>query len=262
MKKIIGDMKYHIHMVKSHGAAAMELRGAFLALVFGMVINNSSFVFIWMLFFAAFGSVNQWNMFDVILLQAYIAITFGLGRWMWGGIFELPTMIHRGEFDRLLLSPRSLYVMISTRKSYTSAIGDVLFGVVLLIAYTVLVPLSILQIVAMMLLIIPATMIFVNVSFLYSIIAFYIEDADGVSRGLFEIFFGPAFYPSGLFEGLLRAFFFLFIPSLTIAGIPVEMVKNADYRGMLLVFALALGWWVLAEVTLRVSAKRYVGASA
>jgi len=59
--------------------AAMEHRVAFALQVGGMVLNDSAFIAVWVLFFAAVGEVNGWNGWDSVGLLGFGTLSYVLG---------------------------------------------------------------------------------------------------------------------------------------------------------------------------------------
>ena len=63
--------------VKSNIASAAELRVSFLMQVVGMMLNNTAFLVVWILFFKAFGDINGWTANEMFALQGFVAVAYG-----------------------------------------------------------------------------------------------------------------------------------------------------------------------------------------
>ena len=257
LQEIKKEIQVAFYIIKTNFQNETELREAFLLQVFGMFLNDFAFVLIWVFFFKAFGSINGWSTNETIGLQGFVALVFGICFTFGGGMHNLPRKINNGSFDNLLLSPCSLYMRIATGAMDTSAIGDMLFGIALLVLYTILAQLSPLQISIMLSLVIPAVLIFINLSLLSSLVAFIVPDSERLARSIFDTFFSPSMYPSALFQGLMRFLFFFGIPALAIGGIPVEVVRDVNPTWYGLVWAVAIFWTLLANWGLRLAVRRY-----
>lgn len=246
-----------LEYIKGNIVAAAELRFTFIMQVGGMVINNTSFLIVWILFFQVFGEINGWNAKETIALQGFLAIVYGFTFSFFSGVAELPNAIHNGVFDSLLLTPRNLYLRILTLVTRTSAIGDIIYGFLALIVYFILIQASIGQILLMFLLLIPSTLIMVNFALITSCLGFFIPNSEDLSRNVFEIMFGPSLYPAGVFQGGMRIFFLFILPTLALAGLPVEAVKELNFVEILIVLGLAFIWTLIAIFVLNQSIKRY-----
>lgn len=236
---------------------AMEIRKGFLIQILGMMINNIAFLIGWIFFFRVFGTMNGWSVPETIGLQGLTALVYGIGLTIGEGTLVLPQYVHQGVFDQFLLSPRNLYLRILTSKLRVSAIGDSLFGLILIGVYIVQAHLSLGQ-VGLFLLFLPAvTLLFLNVCLMTSLIAFFVPDSSVLSKNLFEVFFSPSMYPASLYQGWIRGVFLFLIPSLAIGGVPIEAVRDHRWSLLVLIWSLSLAWMVVTQVTLTKAVKRY-----
>lgn len=223
-----------------------ELRTSFLMSIIGMAINNTAFVLLWMFFAQSVGIVGGWTAGDIIGLQGFVAISFGLAFAFLGGIFNMDEIVANGAFDRYLLAPKNLILRVATSSLRISALGDIVFGVVCLVIYIILVQASIWQILLMLYLcLISGIVFFAGMTVIYSM-SFLFTDATSVTRGFFEMFLTPALFHGGAFQGLLRFFFIFVIPSLVVGALPVEMIKHFSLSNLILVTVLAAVWTFLA----------------
>ena len=243
--------------IRKHIANEMELRFSFGLQVFGMVLNNMSLVLIWVFFFKAFGEVNRWSVAETVALQGFIALVFGIAFGFFEGVWALPRRVHYGTFDSVLLAPMGLYFRILSDKVRPSAFGDMVFGIILLVIYCVMTHPTIIQFVLLIGMIVPATLILINVSLASTLLAFVVPDAEAIAESVFEIFFSPSLYPSSLYSGTLRFVFIFGIPSLAIGGLPVEVVRDVKFEWFLVVWGLAIFWALLANFLLRKAVRRY-----
>jgi ABC-2 type transport system permease protein len=64
--------------------------------------------------FSRFGSVGEWSVERIVLIYALAVTSFGLAETFCRGFDCFPwRMIRTGDFDRLLLRPRSLYIQVA-----------------------------------------------------------------------------------------------------------------------------------------------------
>jgi ABC-2 type transport system permease protein len=132
-----------------------------------------------------------------------------------------------------------------------------LFGLILLVVYFIIANLSIAQAILLLMLLIPSTLILTNFALITSCIGFFIPDADELSKNAFEIMFGPSLYPSGVYQGAMRIFFLFILPTMAIAGLPVEAVKDLNLNQIFYVWALAIIWTLIALFVLKQGIKKY-----
>ena len=254
---ILTELRIASYIIHTHLRSAMELRGAFSLQVLGMMMNNVAFLVIWLFFFHIFGSIQGWSSQETIGLQGFVALIFGLAFTFGMGVLHLPAMVDNGGFDTLLLSPRNLYLRVITSKGGIATVGDTLFGMILLVVFFVQSEATWQQILLLLSLVPPATMILLNAALISSLLCFLLPNSSSLSKSLFDVFFSPSMYPSGLFQGHVRTFFLFIIPSLAIAGIPIEIVRDTNLKGWLIVWTLGIVWTLLGIYLLQLAVRRY-----
>lgn len=114
MRKIISGVKLYFKMIELHFRSGMEYRGWSLMLLqtFFTVITDPISV---ILLFSRFGNIGEWSVEKIILVYALAVASFGLAECLFRGLDSFPwRMVRSGEFDRLLLRPRSLLVQAAS----------------------------------------------------------------------------------------------------------------------------------------------------
>jgi len=254
---MLNDLRFAAYALKKNLENSAELRTSFLMNVVGMAINNTSFIILWLFFVKTVGIIGGWTAADIIGLNGYTAICYGIVFSICGGIQKLPIFTASGAFDRFMLSPKNLLVRVATAYFRVSALGDIFFGVICLTVYALLIRANIYQILLILLLIAISTIVFLAAAIIINSISFYFTDPDSVTRGIFELFFTPALFHGGAFQGLMRFIYTFAIPSLLIGALPVEIVRNVSSSKLFLVSILATFWLVVSIKFFYRSVKKY-----
>lgn len=152
--------------IKKNFLNARELKSAFIISIIGMFINNFSFTFLWLYFGKSVGILNGWSPTDIFGLYAISGISYGLVCAFLYGLFNIPSYISSGNFDKFLITPKNTLVKVITSSISTSAIGDLLFGVMCFILFIVFSHLSLFQILVMLFFTFLSTIIFFSFLFL------------------------------------------------------------------------------------------------
>src|SRR3954467_6490955 len=79
--------------------AQLEYRGAFIAQVAAMFINDGMWIILWSLFFARFPVLRGWTINDVLTVWSMTAAGYGLAHAIFGNALELPALIVQGQLD-------------------------------------------------------------------------------------------------------------------------------------------------------------------
>lgn len=253
----MSSIKLALLNIKKNFKNEKELKSSFIISVIGMAINNISFLVLWYYFGKTIGEVNGWKPMDIFGLYGFQATSFGIIAALFNGIFNIPTYISSGNFDKYLLTPKNILMKVSTSAISTSAIGDFLFGTICFIVFAINSKLTIIQLLLSILLIIISSVIFYAFSLICMSISFYLMDGHNVSQGFYNIFVSNSLYHGGAFTGILRILFIFIIPSLLLGAVPVEIVKNLSVSSLLMIVLLTIFWLVLSIIFFYKSLRKY-----
>lgn len=253
----MGSIKLSLLNIRKNFKNEKELKSSFIISIVGMAINNISFLILWYYFGKTIGELNGWKPMDIFGLYGFNSTTYGIVVSLFSGIFDIPSYISTGNFDKYLLTPKNILLKVSTSKISTSAFGDLLFGVVCFIVFAFWCKLTLLQLLLSILLIIISSIICYSFSLICMSISFYLMDGYNVSQGLYGMFISNSLYHGGAFTGLLRLIFTFVIPSLLLGAIPVEIVKNLSISNLLMIVLLTIFWLILSIIFFYKSLKKY-----
>lgn len=251
------SVKYSLLNIRKNFRNEKELKSSFIITVFGMAINNISFLILWYYFGKSVGVLNGWKPIDIFGLYGFSATAFGIVCSIFSGIFDIPIYISTGNFDKFLLTPKNILLKVSTSKISSSAFGDLIFGITCFIIFAIYNKLTILKILLSILLIIIASIIFYAFSLICMSVSFYLMDGHNVSQGLYGMFVSNSLYHGGAYTGLLRIIFTFAMPSLLVGAIPVEIIINMSLSKILLAILLTIFWFVLSIMFFYKSLKKY-----
>jgi len=261
MNNLIHELKFALYATKKNIQNNTELRTSFIMNVVGMAINNCSLIIIWVYFVKSVGVIGGWAALDIIALQGFTAVTFGITFSAFFGVVHLPEYISSGAFDRFLLSPKNLIVRVATAKFRSSAVGDIVFGLICLGIYAVAIHANVYQILFTSILILAGSMVFFAMALIIHGVGFFFVDGGVVARGIFELFFTPALFHGGAFQGVMRFVFTFIVPSLAIGTLPVESVRDFSVEKLLLVTILTIVWFLISLKAFAWSVRHYESAN-
>lgn len=111
----------------------MQYRASFVMLSLGTFVTAfTEFLGVWALFHR-FGSVQGWTMAEIGLLYGVINVGFPLAESAGRGFDTFPEMVKGGDFDRLLVRPRSTALQVAGREFQAMRIGQLAQGAGVLI---------------------------------------------------------------------------------------------------------------------------------
>ncbi|OHA46790.1 MAG: hypothetical protein A2541_01250 [Candidatus Taylorbacteria bacterium RIFOXYD2_FULL_36_9] len=256
-KIMFKEIKFAIYSIKKNIQSSAELRTSFLMNIIGMAINNTAFIFLWVFFVKSVGVIGGWTAIDIIGLQGFTAISYGVVLSGANGLRKIPNYVATGSFDRFMLSPKNLILRIATSSFGASAIGDITFGVVCIFVYCFLIHISLYQILIAVVLLFLASLVFLSMTILIASVSFLFTDASSVHEGMFEIFLTPALFHGGAFQGVMRFIFTFLIPSLLIGTIPLEALKDISVMKIILMIVMAFFLFFLSIFLFKRSVRKY-----
>ena len=251
------ELRFALYAIKKNIQSSAELRTSFVMNIFGMAINNTAFIILWGFFVKSVGVIGGWTVADIIGLQGFVALCFGIVFSAGAGIRKLADYTASGAFDRFMLSPKNLLVRIATSSFGVSALGDIVFGIVCLGIYAFLIHASIYQILLIALLVLISTIVFLAAAIAIYSTSFFFTDASSVTGSLFELFLTPSLFHGGAFQGVMRFIFTFIIPSLLIGALPVEAVRDISLPKLALVGVLSLLWLLISTKIFNRAIRKY-----
>lgn len=234
-----------------------ELKSSFIISIIGMCLNNISFLILWYYFGKTIGKINGWEAYDIFGLYGISTTSFGIVMGFFAGTFKIPEYISSGNFDRYLLTPKNILLKVSTSKIRVSAFGDLLFGIICFIIFSICNKLTIVQYLFSILLIIISGIILYSFGLVCMSISFYLMDGYNISNGLFGMFIGNSTYHGGAFTGFLRFVFIFIMPSLLLGAVPVEIIKTLSVSSLIFIVFLTICWLTISILFFYKSLRKY-----
>jgi ABC-2 type transport system permease protein len=118
--------------------AAASIRGQLqyrasvvMATLGGFLVTASEFVAVWALF-ERFGQIRGWTLPEIALLYGMISIAFAVSDALGRGFDVFGSMVKAGNFDRLLLRPRSTVLQLLGQELTLRRAGRLAQGVIVL----------------------------------------------------------------------------------------------------------------------------------
>jgi ABC-2 type transport system permease protein len=223
-------------VAKRNILSAMEYRTAFLMQVIGMIINDFALIFAWVIFFQRFPEVNGWSFQDSVILFALGTISFGLVFTLARGSLDIARGISNGDLDYFLSFPVDTLWYTSVSRTDISAIGDFLFGFIILF-WAGNLPLE--KFPLFLLLCFLSGLIFLNFIIITQSIAFWVGRFEDAAEQIFHAALGFTLYPQNVFRGALKLIMMTVLPVFFVTTIPVNLIRSFDWK---LLGAMLLFW--------------------
>ncbi len=251
VKKSLKLIGYYL---KFNLSSTMEYRGSFLMQIFGMMINNSSFIFFWWILFDNVGAIGGYGFKEVMALWALVSTGFGITLILFGNLNQLTKIIINGELDVYLLQPRDVLINVLCSRTMISAWGDALYGIILFIIIQGFSPKSFLL---FLLFSITAALIFSSVLVAFHALTFYTGSSEAITGLVMEFLITFSTYPEGIFHGGIKIILYSVLPVAFIGYIPVKLLSDFDLQLFIILLAVAGLWLIIAYSFFYKGLKRY-----
>src|SRR4029450_1229054 len=237
----LSSREAEMHAIRLYGRYAsislrgqMEYRASFLMHTIGQfLVTGFEFVGIWALF-DRFGQIKGWTLEEVAFFYGLVSITWSISDAVSRGFDVFGTTVKNGDFDRILLRPRSTIVQLFGQELPLRRIGRFAQGVAVL-AFAIArldVAWSAARIALFALTVIGGVSVFVGLLILEATSAFW--TTESLERGNGFTYGGVTMsqYPLDIYRPWFRRFFLFLIPLGCVSYLPaVAMLGRPDPLG-------------------------------
>lgn len=251
-KKILNLFRRYF---KINLASQMEYRVSFFVQVFGMILNNASFIFFWWVAFDITGNdIAGYGMRDVMYIWAVTSSAFGLSFILFYNVNKINNLIITGELDTYLLQPIPVLVNVLGADTMVSAWGDFFYGWAILFIFW---GLNLNAILIFMLAIVLGGLLLTGILIMAQTLTFYMGKADMIGGAIFEFMINFSIYPKGIFQGVVRLLIYSLLPAAFISHIPLELVQNFSLGKLAIWVAFVGVYFTLSCVFFNRGLKKY-----
>lgn len=125
-------MKLYKKFLSIHIRSQMQYKSSFIFMLIGQfLVAFTDFIGISFLF-SRFKSVGEFGFTQVLLCFSIVNIAYAISECFVRGFDRFPTMIGNGEFDRILLRPRSTVFLVLVAKMDFTRLGKLIQGAIIM----------------------------------------------------------------------------------------------------------------------------------
>jgi ABC-2 type transport system permease protein len=259
VKRWRSEISFILHLIKLNLASLMEYRATFLTQAIGMFLNNGIYFVFWLLFFDRFQELRGYQIQQIYLLFAIVALGWGLAFTFAGNASRVAELVAQGRLDFYLTLPRPVLPHLVFSYTNPFAMGDLTFGVIAFLFVGRYDALSILLWLACSVCVATICAAFYATA---GSLAFFMGNASQWSFYLANAMITFSLYPLGLFQGLARLMLFTIIPAAFIGGIPVEIIETRSLALFGALLAAASVSITVLMIVFHLGLRRYESGSA
>ena len=226
---------------------------SFFSNIFFMMLNNATFLIQWGLLFSVKNNFGGYSFKQVMLLWAFAATTYGLSNFLFKNSHNLSDMIVTGKLDVYLVQPKSVLFSAITSDVSVSAIGDYLYGYIILFICGCTFK-------AFLLFMIFSTLggiIATAFAVILGSLSFYISRAEAIAENGERLLINFSTYPDGIFKGIVKIILYTIVPVGFSVYIPTKLLSSFDVIGALMVIMFTIGIVAVSVLMFYKGLKRY-----
>lgn len=236
-------------------ASQMEYRVSFFVQVFGMILNNASFIFFWWIAFDITGNnIAGYQMKDVMFIWAIASSAFGIVYILFYNVNRISSLIITGELDTYLLQPIPVLANILGASTQVSAWGDFVYGWVILFIFW---GININALIIFVLAIFIGGMVMTGMIIMAHTITFYIGNAQMIVSASTNFMINFSIYPEGIFRGFIRLIIYSILPAAFITHIPLRLVNDFNIITLIIWVIVAIFYFALSCWFFTMGLKKY-----
>ena len=247
--------QFKISMLSVKYAIIREMlnKTTFLTNIIFMILNNASFIIQWVVLYSLKDNVGGYTFKQVLLLWAVAASTFGVAHFFFKKAFELSDIINSGKLDSFLVQPKNVLLSAITTDVDTSALGDILYGFIILLICGC----TPINIILFIIFSICGGFVLVSLSVILSSLSFWFNKTDVLSDTFNRLMTNFATYPDGIFKGIVKMMLFTLVPVGITAYIPVRLLTEFNFNLFILIIFVTIILIALAFIIFNKGLKRY-----
>ena len=247
--------QFKISMLSVKYALMREMlnKVTFLTNIIFMVLNNASFIIQMAVLYSLNDNVGGYTFKQMLLLWGVSAGSYGVSRFFFKSAFNLSDTINNGKLDAFLVQPKNVLLSCITTSVETAAIGDIIYGFIMLFAFGFSIPAFMLFV----FFIISGGIVLTCISVILSSLSFWFSRSDAIADTGNSIMTNFGTYPDGIFKGLVKMLLFSLIPVGIVSYIPVKVMTEFNIYLFLIVVLFTIMLIIFSFIIFYKGLKRY-----
>jgi len=228
-------------------------KASFLMKVVFMILNNATFIVQWIILFAIRDNIGGYTFQQVLLLWGVTAGVYGISHFFFKNAYNLSDKINSGKLDSYLVQPKNVLISAITSDIETPALGDLLYGFIVLFIYGI----SLQVLLLFLLFIITGALILTSMTVIVNSLSFWFQKSDMIAETTTSMMTNFATYPEGIFGGAVKVLLFTMIPVGFTVYFPVRVITEFNIFQLVIVLAVTMITIALAFIIFYKGLKRY-----
>ena len=247
------QLRVTIKTIKYGLMREMINKTSFVMNVLFMILNNATFIIQWIVIYSLREDVGGYTFNQVLLLWAIAASTYGFSRFFFKRSFSLSELITNGKLDSFLVQPKNVLISAITTEVEVSAIGDILYGYIVL----AISGLTVTKFILFSFFSITGALMVVDIAVMLGSLSFWFGRSEMIADTGNTLITNFATYPDGIFKGVARILLLTVIPVGFTSYIPVWVMTEFNLWLFLVVIAITVLFTIITFLIFYRGLRRY-----
>lgn len=247
------QLKVNLLSIKYAVMREMINKVTFFSNIIFMILNNSCMIVQWIVLFSLKSEMGGYTFKEILLLWGLAASTYGVSRFFFKRSFSLSETINNGSLDNYIIQPKNILLSSITSDVEVSALGDMIFGIILYFIYGF----TIRGFILFILFSITGGLMITAISVILNSLSFWFSNADMIAESGNSLMVNFATYPDGIFKGVTKWLLFTIIPVGIVNFVPIKAIISFNPLLLLINIAVSIILIALAFLVFYLGLKRY-----
>ena len=222
LQAVKNQLKITLKTIKYGLMREMLNKTSFFMNIIFMILNNASFIIQWLVIYTLKEDVGGYTFNQILLLWAIAASTYGFSHFIFKKSYSLSDIITNGKLDSFLVQPKNVLLSVITTDIEVSAIGDILYGYIVLI----LSGLTITKLLLFTFFSITGAIIITDIAVILGSLSFWFGKSDMIADTGNSLMTNFSTYPDGIFKGVSKILLLTIIPVGLTSYFPVWIMTD------------------------------------
>ncbi len=251
------QIKVTILSIKYAIMREMLNKATFISNIIFMVLNNACMLVQWVVLFSIKSNMGGYTFKQVLLLWGMAAGVYGVSHFFFKKCFSLSDTINSGKLDAYIVQPKNILISTITSDIEVSALGDMLFAIIVYFIYG-FTPLGFFLFIFFL---ITGGLMLTAISIILHSLSFWFSNADMVADVGNSLMINFATYPDGIFKGITKWLLYTLIPVGIANYIPVKVITEFNPLLFTINICVCIILIILANMTFYKGLKRYASSN-
>lgn len=228
-------------------------KATFISNIIFMILNNSCMIVQWIVLFSLKNDIGGYTFRQVLLLWGMAASVYGVSHFFFKKSFHLSDIINSGKLDAYIVQPKNVLISTITSDVQVSALGDILFAILVYFIYGF----TIKGFILFLFFSITGGFILTAISVILHSLSFWFHNADMVADVGNNLMVNFATYPDGIFKGITKWLLFTLVPVGIANYIPIKVIIEFNPYLFMINLGVCILLIIIAYIIFYKGLKRY-----